>query len=246
MAAGFLAAPLLVALFGLLCATVLALFSRRRAGLVVVALACSYLYAAASPLVANGLLEPLESRYEPLVDAAIPKDVAAIVVLGSSYVPRRSVPVTAALSDDGLVRAVEGIRLLHVLEGRAAGVVLYLSGGGEDGEPPGAEGYGRLARELGVPESRVRLVPEPLDTAQEARIFSKLLRGQRFILVTSAYHMPRAMLLFERVGARPLAAPTGHWIRQGGVWRPGWQGLRRTERALLEYFAILAVKVGLY
>ena len=195
---------------------------------------------------ANGLLDPLESRHAPLLDAAIPADVAAIVVLGSAYVPRRAVPVTAALSDEGLVRAVEGIRLLRLLDGSDRAAVLYLSGAGERGDPAGAEGYARLARELGVPESHLRIVPEPEDTAQEAAILSKLLRGQRFILVTSAYHMPRAMMLFEQEGARPLAAPTGHWIRQGGAWRPGWQGLRRTERALREYFAIAAVRSGLY
>ena len=74
--------------------------------------------------------------------------------------------------------------------------------------------------------------------------------GAPFLLVTSAYHMPRAMLLMRRAGAAPIAAPAGQRAYGTGAvaWRdfvPGSRGLRDTERALHEYAGLAAIASGL-
>ncbi len=75
------------------------------------------------------------------------QEIAAVVVLGSSYQPRDGIPVTAALDPDGVVRLVEGVRLLRHFHAQR----LVLSGDPLD-RPASATGYTRLARDLGVPK----------------------------------------------------------------------------------------------
>lgn len=67
------------------------------------------------------------------------------------------------------------------------------------------------ARKLGVPESAVACTEKVSNTKEEAAAAARLLRTRqtgraqpRIILVTSAYHMPRAKSLFEREGLAVL------------------------------------------
>jgi uncharacterized SAM-binding protein YcdF (DUF218 family) len=241
---GALAMPLTVAFLLALAGIVCQLLRRRRAaGWLFVAGALVAWLGSIMP-VANLLARPLEAKYPPLRDDQVSGNVAAIVVLGGSYNPRGTVPVTAALDEDGLIRIVEGLRLHE----RAPQVRLILSGGAPRGEATPAAGYARLARELGVPQALLVLVPDALDTGDEARNVAKLLGTAPFVLVTSAYHMPRAVRLMERAGGCPVPAPTGQRVgKQEHSWRsllPSSEALRRTERALHEYLGLLAIAIG--
>ena len=51
---------------------------------------------------------------------------------------------------------------------------------------------------------------EPRDTEEESQQIAPIVGPHRFILVTSASHMPRAMGLFKRRGLQPIAAPTDY------------------------------------
>jgi uncharacterized SAM-binding protein YcdF (DUF218 family) len=69
-------------------------------------------------------------------------------------------------------------------------------------------------------------------------------------VVTSAYHMPRAMLLMRRAGAEPIAAPAGQ--RAFGATPLSWRsllpwagGLGDTDRALRDYAGLVAISIGL-
>ena len=83
----------------------------------------------------------------------------------------------------------------------------------------------------------------------QSQAVSGVVGSSSFILVTSAYHMPRAMRLMQRAGLHPIAAPTGQ--RVGGPPRawfgllPTSGGLESTERALHEYFGLGALNLGL-
>ena len=125
-----------------------------------------------------------------------------------------------------------------------------MSGGAPAGQPPPARGYAELARALGVPYERLVVSDRSLNTAAEADAVAKLLGTAPFILVTSAYHMPRAMRLMQRAGANPIPAPTGQRIT--GAHRaflrdliPGSGGLESNELALHEYFGLAALTLGL-
>jgi len=238
-------APLVMALLLVLLAVALGLAGRSRSRSVLLIVAALLVYLSSIPLVGQALLRPLEATYATLAEEP-PPSVGYVVVLGSGYAPHDSIPLTAALDSDGLARIVEGVRLARLLPQSR----LVVSGGAPPGRVPAAEGYARLALALGVPERSITVSGQGLDTPEEARALGKLLGQQPFLLVTSAYHMPRAMLLLRQTGANPVAAPTGQ--RAFGRERlasssllPGSAGLGDTERALHEYAGLAAIAGGL-
>jgi uncharacterized SAM-binding protein YcdF (DUF218 family) len=241
---GALATPLMLGLILAAAAGAVRLRARRRIAAWMLAAAAAIIFVGAFGPVGNALLGPLERRYPPLPDGSLPT-VGYIVVLGSGYAPRDGVPVTAALDQDGLVRIVEGVRLLR----RLGAARLVLSGGAAPGETPPAFGYAKLARDLGLDDASLVVLNGSLDTGAEARSVAALIGAAPFILVTSAYHMPRAMRLMKRAGAHPIPAPTGQLVNElaNHTWRsflPTSNGMSKTERALHEYLGIAAAAAG--
>ncbi len=243
---GSLATPFMIALIVGAAAVLLRARGRRRSAMWLFVSALTILYLGSLLSVGEALLAPLEEEYPPLRDDAPLQNVSAIVVLGSGYTPRDSVPVTGALEADGLARIVEGLRLAR----RLPGVRLVVSGGAPPGHAPSALGYAKLARDFGVADASIVMLQWPTDTAAEARAVAALLNGAPFLLVTSAYHMPRAVRLMLRAGQHPIPAPTGQ--RLGAwpamvlhLWLPSTAGMRDTEIALHEYLGLAALAMGL-
>ncbi|MHB8723349.1 MAG: ElyC/SanA/YdcF family protein, partial [Steroidobacteraceae bacterium] len=237
--------PLLLALMVAVASGIFRLWGRRRiaAGMLIAAGAIAYL--GSIVLVGDALLGALERRYQPIRDGQSLPPASWIVVLGSDFAPRDGIPVTAALDADGLVRIVEGVRLAR----EYSAVRLLLSGGARAGFAAPARGYAELARGLGVAADSIEISDKALDTASEAREVVRLLGGAQFVLVTSAYHMPRAMRLMHDAGGRPIPAPTGQLTNESRRFTlrsllPSSIGLRKTERALHEYLGFLAIDLG--
>lgn len=82
-----------------------------------------------------------------------------------------------------------------------------VSGGGADAEKV-------FLRDFGVPDDMMMSFPEARNTEEESRmIWKKLAESSekpRILLVTSAWHMPRSKMLFERVGFEVVAAPADY------------------------------------
>jgi uncharacterized SAM-binding protein YcdF (DUF218 family) len=241
--AGALAAPLVLAPLIALLAAAFRISGRCRTAAWLLVSAAAVVYLGAMGLVGNTLLRPLEGRYPPLQDTSLPP-VGYVVVLGSSYTPHDGVTVTAALDSDGLARIVEGVRLA-----RRLAVRLIVSGGAPRGKTPAAFGYAKLAHDLGIDDASLFILPESLDTADEARSVVSMVGTAPFILVTSAYHMPRAMLWMRRVGAHAVPAPTGQLVNESARYHwdvvlPSSNGLQKSERALHEYLGLAALAAG--
>jgi uncharacterized SAM-binding protein YcdF (DUF218 family) len=225
---------------------VLLLFGRKRAALFSAIAAAGIVYVSSTNLVGDALLEPLETEYRNPSLGRLPSPIDFVVVLGSGYSPRDAVPVTGSLADDGLARIVEGVRIFRQLPAAR----LIVSGGAADGQSPSAVGYAILAQELGVERKDLEILGTPLDTQQEAQIVSARVGARPFILVTSAYHMPRAMRLMNLAGLHPIAAPTGQLahiapLTRWGKLMPTSTGLRKTERAIHEYLGLAALRWGI-
>lgn len=106
-----------------------------------------------------------------------------------------------------------------------------------------------LLVDLGVPREAIVCLPQPRNTEEEAkRIASALDLGldsrPRVLLVTSAWHMPRAKMLFERAGFEVVPAPCDyemHMIAEQpieiGDFFPNAEAMTRNAWAVKEWVA---------
>ncbi len=157
-------------------------------------------------------VEQLESQYLPLDLTSFAHQSILppppIVVLSGGHVPDPTVPLTSQISRSSLVRLIEGIRLHQALPGS----ILVLSGGPVSHSVPEAETMAEVAQSIGVNRADIVVETVSRNTAEHAEQLQGLLGEERFILVTSAVHMPRTMRLFEKWGMRPTPAPTDHLV----------------------------------
>ena len=75
----------------------------------------------------------------------------------------------------------------------------------------------KLAEHLGVPPGALLMETRSDDTASEAKDIMPYVGRNPFILVTSAFHMPRALGLFRHLGMQPIPASCnylGDWTSQ--------------------------------
>ncbi len=198
--------------------------------------------------VTDNLLAPLERQYQPLMlktpdRSVIAKDfgrIKWIVVLGGGYVTDPRLPEISNLSPPSLSRLTEGIRIYNELPGRK----LLLSGAGYPHEPSLAEVMAHVAVDLGVKRSDIVLDEQARDTEEEARVIHSLVKSDPFILITSAFHMPRSMDLFRHYGMNPVADPTDFLVKENRVpnilsYFPGPESLTNAAIASHEYLGML-------
>ncbi|NVM23000.1 MAG: envelope biogenesis factor ElyC [Desulfobacterales bacterium] len=217
---------------------------KQKTGKIVVSMGVVLLATLSYDAVSDALLKPLEYQHPPLMKLEDVRDVKWVVVLGGGHTSDPKVSVTSQLSRSSMVRLVEGIRLHKLLpENR-----LVLSGGSAFDPVPNAEVLSGLALAIGVDQQDVILESVSKDTRDEARLVKGIVGNDRFILVTSASHMPRSMALFQKLGMKPIPAPTDHSVkeRQGmGPWMffPNAGGLTKAERAFYEYLGLVWAKL---
>jgi len=190
----------------------------------------------------NLLLYQIEHQY-PALGKASP-DTRYIYVLGSGHHTDSNLPITAQLSSEAVVRLNEGIRLYRQLEGKAK---LILSGYSGLSDPtPHALMQKKLAVALGIPAGDILMQPEAMDTQDEAEAAKKITQGKPLILVTSAYHMPRAVQWFNHAKLSPIPAPTYH---QASLTHPNYLdilsagALTQSTIAFHEFLGILWQKI---
>ncbi|MFH0822846.1 MAG: ElyC/SanA/YdcF family protein [Pseudomonadota bacterium] len=175
----------------------------RRGGILLIAAGSSFLYVCSIPLTSCFLVADLQERAGPYADPLrlAGSGIDNIVVLGGGA--RRDGRTPGDRVDGNIFRVMEGVRLWK----RMPGSRIIFSGFGLKSQASDPGAMAELPIELGVPRGSFALVVEALDTADEARLITPLTGGKAFALVTSAVHMPRAMMLFRNAGAEPLAAP---------------------------------------
>lgn len=238
--------PVSVCIEILLLGLVLLWFTKRqRAGKILVSIGTVLLLALSYGGVSDMLLRPLEYRYPPLLSTGDElRDVKWVVVLGAGHHSDPRLPVTSQLSETAITRLAEGIRIHRMLPESK----LLLSGSGVFDPVSNARLMADLAVSLGVGRERIVVEEKSRDTEEEADLIKGLVGNERFVLVTSASHMPRSMAIFKAAGTRPIPAPTGHRVkeRQGispAMFFPFADNLKKAERAFYEYLGILWAKL---
>lgn len=165
------------------------------------------------------ITEPMVARFENV--KVIDDRVRRVVVLaGRGFATNDSVPANSRASPEVLYRFMEGVRLLRAIPNSK----MILSIGSPD-SPTEAEALAReLADLVGIEISRVETVVGAVSTVEEAQMVRNLVGRDPFYLVTSDFHLPRAMLVFSERGLNAIPAPVGSSGRGDGE-RPLVSGL---------------------
>jgi uncharacterized SAM-binding protein YcdF (DUF218 family) len=233
--------PLSLCLEILLVGVLLLWFTRKqKTGKIIVSMGVVALIALSYGAASETLLRPLEYKYPPMTDVSSVLDIEWVVVLSGGSSSDAHLPITGQLSRASLVRLVEGIRIHRKLPESK----LILSGGGAFNTVAEAKTMADVAVILGIDSQDLILESESKDTKDQARLIHKIVRDNRFVLVTSASHMPRSMALFEKRGMRPIPAPIGHRIKERqkiipAMFFPSADKIKKMERAFYEYLGLV-------
>lgn len=151
--------------------------------------------------VADSLLRPVEETYPTWQGK---QHVNYIVVLGGGYTWDPQWAPSSNLINNSLPRLNEGIRLWLANPGST---LIFTGAAAKTNPVSTAEAGARVAESLGVPRSAIITLDTPKDTEEEAAAVKEAIGDVPFLLVTSASHLPRAMIFFEKQGLHPLPAP---------------------------------------
>jgi len=192
--------------------------------------------------VSDMLAGPLERQYQPIRDLEGIGDVRWVVVLSGGSRVDPDLPVSTWLSNASIVRLAEGVRLHRALPGTR----LVLTGGCGFGKAASsAQAMGDVAVSWGVGAEEIVLEKRAKDTGDHSVYVKEIVEDEPFLLVTSASHMPRAMMLFRKEGMNPLPAPTDYMVKRGGgglrphIFFPAARALDKAERAIHEYLGMV-------
>jgi uncharacterized SAM-binding protein YcdF (DUF218 family) len=189
------------------------------------------------------LIRPLEGRFPRAeIDGAA---IAGIVVLGGAEDSRADDGVQIASLNEAAERYTEAVALARRLPQAR---VVFTGGSGMliATGPQEADVAGRLFEALGVARERLALESKSRDTYENATLTARLVDpkpGERWLLVTSAWHMPRAMGAFRQAGFKVEPWPVDYRAARGfGALRlqssvP--EGLRRIDFVVREYVGLV-------
>lgn len=239
---GGLLIPSNVLVFAAVAGVLALLFRWRRLGTLLLWTAALGLLVLGFGPVGSILMRPLEDRF-PRPSGDVPEPTGIIVlggIIASSSLPRGAI----ALSQDG-----ERLSETAALARRYPNARVIVSGGtfGRSEAESEAVIAKRFLADLGVEESRITTESRSLSTAENAALTRELVipqSGERWLLVTSASHMPRAIGSFRRAGFPVIPYPVGYTT--SGLPSDYWDvrleastNLVRADVALHEWFGLI-------
>lgn len=216
--------------------------ARRGMGLAAGGLA--YLLCAGLFPLGSALMLPLEQVY---AGASLPPagaDIRGLIILGGAEDGRISLARGGLTLNEAGERITEGARLARRFP---QALVVFSGGTGRlwPGEAEGTQSVARFLADMGVAPARILLEPRSRTTYENALFTRDLVKpqpGERWLLVTSAYHMPRAAGVFRQAGFDVVPVPVDY--RTSGadsLLRPfdGLpNGLERTDTAVREWLGL--------
>jgi uncharacterized SAM-binding protein YcdF (DUF218 family) len=220
----------------------------RKTGRVLITIAAIWFIIITTRFIPEIMVKSLEGRYSQLSDSSIRNlaDSCDIIVLGGGHTDDKSLSPNNQLSLSALSRLIEGIRVHRIIPDSK----LILSGYKGRSEITQAMVLYRTALILGVDSASILLLTAPSNTRMEAEEYAKKSATKKnLVLVTSAIHMPRAMLLFRQAGINPIASPADFIIKIRSRkypwrWIPSSSNIGMMEKSIHEYAGIIWDRMG--
>jgi uncharacterized SAM-binding protein YcdF (DUF218 family) len=216
---------------------------RQKLGKLLVSFGILFLLIFSYSPVSSRLISHLEYQYPPLYTA--PSSIKWIVVLGGGHISDSKMPISSQISRESLVRLTEAIRLHREIPQSK----LVLCGGKLFDKIPEAQTMYNTAIIMNISPNNIITENKSRDTEEHAKLVKAIVKKNRFILVTSALHMPRAITLFKKAGLSPVPAPAGYITNKKLYllprdFYPSPSNLDNAERALHEYVGIIWAKMS--
>jgi len=199
------------------------LFNKREKALIYLSFSIVWTLFISSSFLGDLMIKPLESTYTQLTKA--PKGVDYILLLGG----------------DRERRAWEALRIHKLLPSST----IITSGFTQFDNISYAEKTANMLIDAGIEKKQIKMFTQTKTTLDEALEMKKLVGDKPFILITAAYHMPRAMLLFKKNGLNPIPAPADFYNFNENATFSVLQRkhLKNVEHAWHEYLGLLAYKL---
>ncbi|WP_244909447.1 YdcF family protein [Nitrospirillum viridazoti] len=191
-------------------------------------------------------MRTLEQRFP--APAGLPAHVDGIIVLGGSV----DQVATAETGQPEVNAAAERLMVIPDLARRYPDARIIFSGGsGELRDPDEKEApVARAAlEEIGMDIGRVTFEGESRNTWENALFSRDLMHpqpGQTWLLVTSAFHMPRSVGIFRHVGWPVVAYPVDIRAPRTLLCRPDFdllRGLELLSQSVHEYIGLVAYRL---
>jgi uncharacterized SAM-binding protein YcdF (DUF218 family) len=239
------ASPINLLLFAALIGVLLCFGRRVRFGRGLALTAILILVVAATLPLGTLLIAPLEDRF-PLPPPDLPAP-EGIIVLGGAINDPVSQARHETIFNEGGERLTEAVVLAKRYPQAR---VVYTSGSSAFSGASSTEALQarKLMSQMGIAPERVTIEDKSRNTEENARFTAAIVHpqpSQRWIVVTSAFHMPRSMGVFESAGFHPIAYPVS--FRTQGQWRDDLRltfdpvrTLRTFEIAVHEWIGLLA------
>ena len=227
----FLLPSVFVFLF-ILIGMVLVLKSRKKKiGMLLVISGIIFYYLFSITPISDLILRPLENKYAQIEKEKLEMSDKVVLLLGDF--------------ESDILRASEIFRIYNqkLLMNNQPLTAIIISGT-DPLNPEGdeAEKVKEYLIERGVPEEIIVLENKSRTTRESGQNLKAIIGKEPFFLVTSAYHMPRSMEVFQKMETNPIPAPTDFKRKEKYDlldFFPSAQNLRNSDLAFHEYFGIL-------
>jgi uncharacterized SAM-binding protein YcdF (DUF218 family) len=229
---------------GAVLALLLVAFRWRRLALLVLVLAVAHVVILSFQPVGDALMGPLERQSRAAAAQAAPCCYDAIVVLGGGISPAHPPEQPEPGLNEGADRIWKAARMWK----RGVAPRIIVSGGSflaQHGGPPitEADAMREFLMDLGVPADAITDEGQALNTIENIRNVRTIIGNGKVALVTSAYHMPRALHLAARAGLTAAAFPTDYQVAPSARlpwdnWLPSSDGLQLSTLAIREFVAL--------
>jgi len=176
------------------------------------------------------ILFPLEKQYQPIQQNELDKANRLVLLLGGR--------------ESDVLRASEALRVYTANSQFPISNFQIIVSGTDSLNPQRKEAreVKEFLTERGIPAENIVLEDKSRNTAESAENIKGIIGNEPFFLVTSAYHMPRSMEVFQKMGTYPIPAPADFKIEKDYDildFFPNAQNLKNTDSAFHEYFGIL-------
>lgn len=234
---------LLPSVFGMILIVVGLIFTlklkKQRIGKIMLIFSIIFYYLILITPTADLVIKPLEMRYSPLDKNEMQKSDTVVLLLGG--VKKNKFLISSSLGESTLFRASESLRI-YFAKNKTPQIIIS----GTDPSIPEyneAKVVGYFLEEMGVNHENIIFDDKSVNTFESAKNIKEMLGEKSFFLVTSAYHMPRTMGIFQKMGAKAIPAPadfkTGNNYNLLRIFFPDPENLKKADLAFYEYFGIL-------